>query len=85
MTERMEKRMEKLDEKMDKIIQKLEIMDKKMDELLLIDKNIGNNCDKMAEHIDFVNEVYENVKTPLHYISNKINSMLITNGEQYIE
>jgi hypothetical protein len=35
----------------------------------------------MAEHIDFVNDVYENVKTPLHYISNKINNMLISNSQ----
>ena len=81
MDERMKESMEKLDEKMDKIIQKLEMLDKKLDELLSMDKNIGNNCDKMSDHIDFVNEVYENVKTPLHYISNKLNSMLITNGE----
>jgi hypothetical protein len=37
-----------------------------------IDKNT-NNCDKMGEHIDFVESVYDHIKHPLSFLCNKIN------------
>ena len=54
---------ERMEEKLDAIMQKL-------------DTNIIKNCDKMGEHIDFVNNVYDTVKVPLHYISNKVQKMI---------
>lgn len=36
---------------------------------------IIDNCKKMGEHIDFVENVYNNVKYPLSYICNKVNSI----------
>ena len=54
---------QKIEEKLDIILQKL-------------DNNIIKNCDKMGDHIDFVNNVYETVKVPLHYISNKIHKIV---------
>jgi hypothetical protein len=54
---------ERMEEKLDAIMQKL-------------DNNIIKNCDKMGEHIDFVNNVYDTVKVPLHYISNKVQKMI---------
>ena len=56
-------RIQKIEEKLDIILQKL-------------DNNIIKNCDKMGDHIDFVNTVYETVKVPLHYISNKIHKIV---------
>ena len=53
----------RMEEKLDAIMQKL-------------DTNIIKNCDKMGEHIDFVNNVYDTVKVPLHYISNKVQKMI---------
>ena len=41
-------------------------------EKLLI-KSVGKNCEKMGNHIDFVESVYNTVKHPLTYICNKIN------------
>ena len=35
--------------------------------------DIGNNCRKMGEHIQFVENVYSNIKQPMNYICNKIN------------
>jgi hypothetical protein len=55
--------MERIEEKLDAILQK-------------IDANIIKNCDKMGDHIDFVNNVYDTVKVPLHYISNKVQKMI---------
>jgi hypothetical protein len=54
---------ERMEEKLDTIIQKL-------------DNKIIKNCDKMGDHIDFVNNVYDTVKVPLHYISNKVQKMI---------
>ena len=56
-------KIEKVEEKLDAILQKM-------------DTNIIKNCDKMGEHIDFVNNVYDTVKVPLHYISNKVQKMI---------
>ena len=40
------------------------------------------NCNKMGDHIDFVNNVYDTVKVPLHYISNKVQKMIgVTNDD----
>jgi hypothetical protein len=54
---------ERIEEKLDIILQKL-------------DNSIIKNCDKMGDHIDFVNNIYETVKVPLHYISNKIHKIV---------
>jgi iron-sulfur cluster repair protein YtfE (RIC family) len=56
-------KMERIEEKLDAILQKM-------------DTNIIKNCDKMGEHIDFVNNVYDTVKVPLHYISNKVQKII---------
>jgi len=54
---------ERIEEKLNVILQKL-------------DNSIIKNCDKMGDHIDFVNSVYDTVKVPLHYISNKIHKIV---------
>jgi hypothetical protein len=54
---------ERIEEKLDAILQKM-------------DNNIIKNCDKMGDHIDFVNNVYDTVKVPLHYLSNKVQKMI---------
>ena len=60
-------KIERVEEKLDAILQKM-------------DTNIIKNCDKMGEHIDFVNNVYDTVKVPLHYISNKVQKIIgVTN------
>ena len=57
---------ERMEEKLDAILQKM-------------DDNIIKNCDKMGDHIDFVNNVYDTVKVPLHYISNTVQKMIGVN------
>ena len=48
-------------------------IEKKVDQiLLLLGGTFKTNSEKMGEHIDFVERVYENVKAPLGYICNKI-------------
>ena len=47
-------------------------LNKKVDEKNNVDKDVLQECKKMGAHIDFIENVYDNVKNPLGYICNKI-------------
>ena len=47
-------------------------LNKKVDEKNNVDKDVLQECKKMCNHIDFIENVYENVKHPLGFICNKI-------------
>ena len=64
----MEERLARIEGKLDLILEKLET-------------NIEANCEKMADHITFVETIYEHVKHPLGFICNKVNYYI--GGEQY--
>lgn len=56
---------------------KIESIERKVDLILFkMDENIIKSCDKMENHINFVNGVYTTVKVPLNYISNKIHKII---------
>ena len=57
-------RIKNLEQKMELILEKLE----KLEKLETIEKN----CSKMGNHINFVETVYETVRAPLQFISNKL-------------
>ncbi len=40
--------------------------------LELLETDVQPNCKKMSSHIDFVDNVYETVKSPLGYICSKV-------------
>jgi hypothetical protein len=62
-----------LEDKMDKLEDKMDKMGDKIDQILLIlNKDISKNTKKMGDHIDFVENVYEQVKSPLGFICNRI-------------
>jgi|TARA_Y100000389_G_scaffold163415_1_gene166669 hypothetical protein len=56
----------------------LEVKLNKITELL--EKDISPNCNKMSNHIDFVDKVYDTVKSPLGFICSKV-SLLGSNNE----
>lgn len=69
----MDKKIENLNEKIEKLSEKIENLNEKMDQVLLIlNKDVSKNTKKMGDHIDFVENVYENVKSPLGFICNTI-------------
>ena len=37
-------------------------------------KDNSKDCKKMSSHIDFIDNVYENVKAPLNFVCNSINN-----------
>tara|TARA_Y100000591_G_C21566504_1_gene561236 strand:- start:77 stop:505 length:429 start_codon:yes stop_codon:yes gene_type:complete len=39
----------------------------------ILNGDVKDNCEKMKNHIDFVENVYDNVKNPLGYLCNKLN------------
>ena len=66
----------KIKEKFDSIDQKLASIENNIGLLLDMQKNVNKNAEKMGEHIDFVENVYDNVKNPLGYICNKVSYMM---------
>ena len=55
------KRVDKLQEDIDRI-------------LILLQTDVKKNCDKMSEHIDFIDGVYTKLKCPIDYVVAKINN-----------
>jgi hypothetical protein len=51
----------------------MENLERKIDKIIsILEKDISKNTQKMGEHIDFVENVYENVKHPLSFVCNLI-------------
>lgn len=48
-------------------------INKKCDMILELLKDNSKDCKKMSSHIDFINNVYENVKSPLNFVCNSFN------------
>jgi len=56
----------KLDNKLDKLDNKL-------------DKNVITECKKMGSHINFIENIYDNIKHPIGYIMYKIKNYIPKN------
>ena len=48
-------------------------INKKCDMILELLKDNSKDCKKMSSHIDFIDNVYENVRAPLNFVCNSIN------------
>ena len=57
-----------LSKKVDKIQQDIDRI------LILLQTDLKDNCDKMSEHIDFIDGVYTKLKCPIDYVVAKINN-----------
>ena len=52
---------------------KIDKLNVKVDEILhILKKDVTKNTKKMSEHIDFIENVYESVKSPLGFICNTV-------------
>ena len=56
----------------DQILLKLEKIEEKLDKLMTIVEKNTEDCEKMSSHIDFVENVYSGLKSPLEYIRWKL-------------
>ena len=62
--------------KLDSLEYKLIDLEVKLNKILeLLENDVKPNCNKMSSHIDFVDNVYETVKSPLDFICNKVNKL----------
>ena len=65
-----ENRISELEKQYSRIEEKLDLI------ISIFQKDVAPNCEKMSGHIDIVQNVYENVKTSLGYICNKVGSFI---------
>jgi hypothetical protein len=62
------------DDKMDFIISKLSSIEQKLDLLINeVNTEIKPNCNRMNKHIDFIEKVYNVVKSPLGFMCERVN------------
>ena len=57
---------------LEKINNNIELLHNNINSKQNIDNEVLQECKKMGAHIDFIENVYDNVKNPLGYICNKI-------------
>ncbi len=55
--------------------ERVDILEKKLDLILQKLNTVEKGTDKMASHIDFINDIYSRVQTPLFWICDRINHM----------
>ena len=62
--------------KKDSIIsEKIEILENKVDMILdILQNDVTPRCNKMGNHIDFIETVYDHVKSPLHFICDRFHN-----------
>jgi hypothetical protein len=58
------------------------IMEKKMDKILEL---LEKDCKKMSDHIDFVENVYDNVKMPFYYVMDKVNYLVSSDTKKILD
>ena len=56
--------------------------EKKMDKILEL---LEKDCKKMSDHIDFVENVYDNVKMPFYYVMNKVNYLVSSDNKGILD
>ena len=61
-----------IQDRIDLLLNKVEILEKKIDSLQSVMEKNDQNCEKMSNHIDFIETVYSGLKSPLEYIRCKL-------------
>lgn len=71
-----------MDERIKSLEDKINNIDSKLNKIInLLENDVSNNCEKMKTHIDFVENIYKNIKHPLNYICNQFNYISDTNNK----
>lgn len=68
---------------LDKIValeNRCERIEQKMDKILEL---LEKDCKKMTDHIDFVENVYDSIKSPFYYLMDKVNLLNSNRMIQY--
>ena len=65
-----------MDEQLKLILSKLENLETELKEIrTILDREVTVNCQKMAGHVDFVESVYETIKSPMYFVCNQVNKI----------
>ncbi len=79
-----EKETEDLNKLVQSLIKKNEILEEKLDKVLsLLNNEVVENTQKMSKHIDLIENIYNNVKSPLGYLCDKINYLKGSDKTEY--
>ena len=66
-----------VEERVQNLEQHQQRIEDKLDQIMeILESKVSKNCEKMSEHIDFIDTVYDNVKNPLGFICNKVGSIM---------
>tara|TARA_B100001093_G_scaffold516658_1_gene595966 strand:+ start:578 stop:871 length:294 start_codon:yes stop_codon:yes gene_type:complete len=66
------------------LIKRTDSLDKKLNDIIsILNGDVKKNTQKMGEHIDFIERIYDNVKSPLGFLCNKINYLKGNDQKQY--
>lgn len=60
-----------LEQEIGEIKERLTIIESKLDKLLNIQENVVKSNQRLNTHIDFIEDTYSTLKTPLDFISSK--------------
>ena len=72
-------------EKINVILKKLELIESKLDNLIEQNKKISKETQRMDSHVTFVEGVYDTVKSPFHFMMNRINNIsYLTNSNNNV-
>jgi archaellum component FlaC len=66
----------------EKILEMLCLIDKKIDKIQTDLIEIKDNSKKMNDHIDFIEQTYDSLKTPIEFIKNKFNYLQLNSKKE---
>jgi hypothetical protein len=70
-----------LEKKIDTLDSKILQLSSKIDTILeLLTNEVKPSCNKMNDHINFIETVYDTIKSPMEIICNKINYLRINSS-----
>lgn len=80
------KMIENIDNNINELKQNVISLENKLDLIInLLDGDVKHNCERMGKHINFIENVYENVKNPLNFLCNKINMISFNKNQTMID
>jgi hypothetical protein len=64
---------------MDELLSRIECLENKIDKVLIELEKMNGSCNKMDNHISFVESIFNRIKNPLLFLPNLPNLSRLTN------
>lgn len=65
-------KLNRLEKKTESIENELKKIDNKLTDLIILMNDNKRDCEKMSSHIDFIDNVYQKLKTPIDYVCKRL-------------